>query len=33
MNTDCALIWIPVLAQILICMDRKKVVAVGSGGG
>lgn len=31
MNTDCALIWIPVLARILICMDRKKVAPVGGG--
>lgn len=29
MNTDCALIWILVLAQILICMGRMVVAAVG----
>lgn len=33
MNTDAALIWILVLAQILICMDRKVAAAVGCGGG
>lgn len=36
MNTDCALIWILVLARILICMDGKKAAAaagwVGGGG-
>lgn len=31
MNTDCALIWILVLAQILICINRK-VAAVGWAG-
>lgn len=32
MNTDCTLIWILVLAQILICINRKVAVARVGGG-